>query len=62
MWEFIQNQVLKMQFLSDITGNILSATGVDISDKVGGSIHFWLYDTIKIFILLSYLQKAHRVR
>jgi len=55
MWEFIQNQLLKMQFLSDIIEDILIGAGVDVGSRIGGSIHFWLYDTIKIFILLSVL-------
>ncbi len=55
MWDFIQNQVLKMQFLSDGVENVLTSLGMDISTRMGGSIHFWIYDTIKIFILLSVL-------
>ena len=56
IFEFINNQLLKMQWLSDfvqkITENIL---GLNMQDRLGGSVHFFLYDTIKIFILLSIL-------
>lgn len=52
---FIQNQVLGMKWLSDIIALLLSALGFDITGKLGGGIHFFIYDTIKIFILLIIL-------
>lgn len=52
---FIQNQVLGMKWLSKIIGNGLSAVGLDISSRMGGSIQFFLYDVIKITILLCVL-------
>ena len=55
VWDFIQNQVLKMNWLSDLIENLLKFLGLDISTRIGGSIHFWIYDVIKIFILLSVL-------
>ena len=55
IWEFIQNQVLGMKWLNDLIGDGLSAIGIDISSRLGGSIQFFLYDTIKILVLLSVL-------
>lgn len=52
---FIQNQVLGMKWLSKTIGNGLSAAGLDISSRVGGSIQFFIYDVIKITILLCVL-------
>lgn len=49
---FIQNQILGMKFLNSIIGNLLEKLGIDISSKFGGALHFFMYDVIKIFILL----------
>lgn len=55
LWDFIQNQVLSMKWLNNMIGEGLSALGIDISTRLGGSIQFFLYDTIKILVLLSVL-------
>ena len=55
MWAFIQDQVLGMKWLNALIGKILSASGLDISDKFGGTIHFFIYDVIKIVALLCAL-------
>ena len=55
MGSFIQNQILGMQWLNTLIGKILSAAGLDIESRVGGSIHFFIYDVIKITILLFVL-------
>lgn len=55
MWDFIQNQLLGMHWLNDLIGQGLSALGLDVSERVGGSIRFFLYDTIKIMVLLGFL-------
>jgi len=52
---FFQNQILGMKWLNVLIGNILQALGLDITGRVGGSIQFFIYDTIKIFLLLSIL-------
>ncbi|MBM6721983.1 permease [Pseudoflavonifractor phocaeensis] len=52
VWQFIQTQVLGMQWLSDLVGAGLSALGLDTSSRLGGSIHFFIYDVCKITILL----------
>lgn len=55
IWEFIQNQVLGMKWLNTVIGNLLTSVGVDTSGRLGGSIQFFLYDVIKITILLCFL-------
>lgn len=56
MFEFINNQLLKMDWLSSLFSLLLEKVfNVDLDSKIGSSIHFFLYDTFKIFILLSIL-------
>jgi uncharacterized membrane protein YraQ (UPF0718 family) len=56
IFEWLNNQILKMQWLSDVIAWLVrDVFGLDIQQRVGGSIHFFLYDVIKIFILLSVL-------
>lgn len=55
IWEFIQNQVLGMKWLNNLIGKGLSQLGININERVGGSIQFFIYDSIKIIILLSVL-------
>ncbi|MEG2361672.1 MAG: permease [Christensenella sp.] len=54
-WEFVQNQLLGMKWLNDAIGSLLSACGLDITNRVGESVQFFIYDTVKILILLSVL-------
>ena len=54
-WDFFQNQVLGMKWLNELIGNILSALGLDVGSRIGGSVQFFLYDTIKIMVLLGVL-------
>lgn len=54
-WLFFQNQILGMRWLNDLIGVGLSAVGVDVTHRIGGSIQFFIYDTVKIFVLLSVL-------
>lgn len=54
-WEFIQNQVLGMKWLNSLIGKGLTQLGININARVGGSIQFFIYDSIKIIILLSVL-------
>jgi len=45
-----------MEWLSNlVTLLVKNVFGLDINSKVGGSVHFFLYDVVKIFILLSFL-------
>lgn len=55
IWDFIQNQILGMKWLNVFIGKGLSNLGLDIGSRVGGSIHFFLYDTVKITVLLCFL-------
>lgn len=55
IWDFIQNQILGMKWLNEFIGTLLGKTGLDISSKLGGSVHFFIYDVIKITILLCTL-------
>lgn len=55
MWTFIQEQILGMKWLNTLTGNLLTMLGIDITEKMGGSIQFFLYDVIKIVVLLCIL-------
>ncbi|AEY67190.1 permease [Clostridium sp. BNL1100] len=52
---FLQNQVLGMKWLNILTQNLLSFFGLDMSGRLGGSIQFFIYDVIKITILLCLL-------
>ena len=54
-WLFFQNQILGMQWLNSLIGKGLSALGLDVTGILGGSLQFFLYDVIKIFVLLSLL-------
>lgn len=53
--EFIQNQLLGMKWLNEVIGSLLSLIGLDINSRIGGSIQFFLYDVIKITVLLCVL-------
>ena len=55
IWLFIQNQVLGMKWLNEVIGNGLTALGLDITTRWGGSVQFFLYDCIKIMVLLGVL-------
>lgn len=55
MWAFIQDQILGMKWLNVLIGNLLTSLGLDITEKIGGSIEFFIYDVIKIVILLCAL-------
>ena len=55
VWFFFQDQVLGMKWLHSLIGNLLTALGLDLSSHIGGSIHFFLYDVIKITALLVVL-------
>jgi uncharacterized membrane protein YraQ (UPF0718 family) len=53
---FLNDQLLKMKWLYDLVRLLVEKVfGLSVKDRLGGSIHFFIYDTIKIFILLSIL-------
>lgn len=55
IWDLIQEQLLGMKWLNKLIGNGLERLGIDTSAKLGGSIQFFVYDVIKITILLCVL-------
>jgi len=53
---WLNDQLLRMQWLSDlVTWLVRDGFGLDTAERIGGSVHFFIYDVIKIFILLSVL-------
>ena len=53
---WLNDQLLKMRWLSELVRLLVEKVfGLPVSERIGGSIHFFIYDTIKIFILLSLL-------
>ena len=54
-WGFFQDDVLGMRWLSRLTGSLLNACGLDTSSKIGGTVQFFIYDVIKIMVLLGVL-------
>lgn len=54
-WDFFQGQILGMEWLNELIGMILSTLGLNLSSRLGGSIQFFLYDVIKITVLLCFL-------
>ena len=55
IWDFIQDEILGMKWLNRLIGTLLSALGLDPESSITGSIQFFLYDTIKIMVLLGIL-------
>ena len=55
MWTFIQDQILGMKWLNELIGRLLIRAGLDVNSRIGGSVQFFLYDTIKIMVLLGIL-------
>ena len=52
---FLQEQLLGMRWLNQLVGNLLQAIGIDLESRIGASLQFFVYDIIKIYILLSVL-------
>ena len=55
IWDFFQNQILAMKWLNELLGGALGALGLDITNRWVGSLQFFLYDAIKITVLLCSL-------
>jgi len=56
IFEWLNNQLLKMEWLSSLIKLLVEKVfGLSTQERLGGSIHFFIYDVIKIFILLSVL-------
>ena len=52
---FIQNQILGMNWLNALIGSLLSVIGLNASSRISSSVQFFLYDVIKITLLLCVL-------
>ena len=56
IFDFLNNQLLKMEWLSNLVRFLVeNVLGLSMAERLGGSLHFFIYDVIKIFILLSVL-------
>lgn len=55
VWDFIQNEILGMKWINRLIETILTACGLDTQSRIGGSVQFFIYDTIKIMVLLGVL-------
>lgn len=56
IFTWLNDQLLRMQWLSDLVAWVLeSGLGLDMDNRIVGSVHFFVYDVIKIFILLGVL-------
>ena len=55
MGKFITDQILGMKWLNALIGHLLRALQVDTASRIGGSLQFFLYDVIKITVLLCVL-------
>ena len=58
VWDFIQDQVLGMRWLNKLIGMGLSALGLDVNGRIGDSVQFFIYDILKITILLLLVYPA----
>ena len=54
-WDFFQNEILGMAWLNRLIGSLLISLGLDTKTRIGASIQFFLYDVIKIMVLLVLL-------
>ena len=50
IWDFFKTELLGMSWLNRLIGDLLNACGLDTAGKVGGSVQFFIYDTIKIMV------------
>lgn len=55
IWDFIQDEILGMKWLNALIGNLFSLAGLDMDSRLGSSVQFFLYDAIKITVLLCVL-------
>lgn len=55
VWDFFQNQILGLKWLNTLIGNVLQALGMKQDTTLYAALRFFIYDSIKIFFLLSVL-------
>jgi hypothetical protein len=61
IWDIFQTQILGMKWLNDLIGSMLSAFGLDTSNRWVGSIQFFIYDVIKIVVLIMRLNLYYQL-
>ena len=54
-WDFFQSEILGMGWLDRLVGAMLNAFGLDTASRIGGSVRFFVYDMVKIMVLLCVL-------
>lgn len=54
-WDFFQSEILGMSWLNRLIADLLNLCGIDAERRIGGSVNFFLYDIIKIMVLLAVL-------
>ena len=54
-WDFFQSEILGMGWLDRLVGAMLNAFGLDTASRIGGSVRFFVYDMVKIMLLLCVL-------
>ena len=54
-WNFFHNEIIGMKWLNVLIGNLLNSIGINTTEKIGDSIRFFIYDIIKIMVLLGVL-------
>jgi len=56
VFKWLNDQVLRMDWLAWLVGRLVEdGVGMDMAGRTGASVHFFIYDVIKIFILLAVL-------
>lgn len=56
IFAWLNSQLLKMEWLSGLVAWLVEdGLGLSLQDRLGGSLHFFIYDVVKIFILLTVL-------
>ncbi len=55
IWDFFQKQILGLRWLNSLIGNLLQLLGMNSGTKLYSALQFFMYDSVKIFFLLSVL-------
>ena len=62
VWQFIQDQVFGMKWLNELIGKGLSKLGLDVGERIGGSIQFFFYDAVCIKSIFLCREAAHAAK
>ena len=62
VWQFIQDQVFGMKWLNELIGKGLSKLGLDVGERIGGSIQFFFYDVFLFLLVHSTFYRLHQRR